>query len=92
MKGFAQIIIGAGFKTIHFFVPGITRSEHQHRDGILFAAPVFQNFQAIPPRKPQIQYRQGINTFITQKFAFDTLMGHIDGVTGFFQIFFEDAD
>jgi len=88
MKRLAQIIVGAGFKTIHPLMPGIAGGEHNHRNVIAFGAPGAQHLKPGFFRQSQVQYHRIVRFDIAENFSITAVAGQVRGKTSFGQIAF----
>ena len=58
VKGFAEVVVGAGFQAIDALMPGIAGGQNQHRSAVAGSAPAAQHFQAVFTGQTQVKNNQ----------------------------------
>ena len=82
VEGFGQVIVGTGIDAGHFFVPGVARSQDQHRHRAPGGTPFFQHRDAIHLRQTEIQHDRVVRLGIAHEVGIDAVVRHIDHIAG----------
>ena len=89
VKGFGQIVVGAGPESFDFLVPCIAAGKYQYRHQFAAFSPVLQDLQAGALGQAEIEDHAIVIFLVAKVLGIDAISGQIDGETALQQVLAE---
>lgn len=86
VEGLTNVVVGAGFKAVDFFVPGIAGGQDDDRHVVAGVAPTFQHLQAGQFGQAQVENRGIVGFGRSQKLALRAVGCGVDDIAGTTQV------
>ena len=83
VKGFCDVVVGAGVEALHLVAPAVARGEDQDRHRALVAAPGFQHRDAVHLRQADVEHDGVVGLAIAEivpLLAVESTVDHIAGI------------
>ena len=82
VKGFCDIVVGAGVEALHLVAPAVAGGEDQHRHRASVAAPCLQHRDAVHLRQADVENDGVIGFAVTEEVPLLAVERAIDHITG----------